>query len=90
MYVIRTNASFYQLHILVLTKRPQYFPDFLPDLFEEDFPTKFRDEYDMITTIPAGVEQTMCTHEQRPPLLENWLVNSECANMTLRSSPFPE
>ncbi|MDQ0191643.1 sigma-54-dependent Fis family transcriptional regulator [Alicyclobacillus cycloheptanicus] len=27
----------------------------------------------MITAIPAGVGQTVCTHGYRPPLLENWL-----------------
>ena len=73
MYVIRTNASFHQLHILVLTERSQYFPDFLANLFEESLSTLFRDKYDRITAIPAGVGQTVCTHGHRPPLLENWL-----------------
>ena len=42
MHVIRTNAAFHQLYILVLTERPQYFPDLLSDLFEESFSTIFR------------------------------------------------
>ena len=55
MHVIRTHAPFPQLYILVLTERPQDFPDLLSDLFEERLSPIFRDDYDMITAIPAGV-----------------------------------
>ena len=44
MHVIRTHASFHPLYILVLTERPQYVPDFLSDLFEENLLTILRDE----------------------------------------------
>ena len=73
MHVIRTHAPFHPLYILVLTERPQDFPDLLSDLFEERLSPIFRDDYDMITAIPAGVGQTIGTHGHRPPLLENWL-----------------
>ncbi len=73
MHVIRTHAPFHPLYILVLTQRPQYVPDLLSDLFKESLSPIFRDEYDMITAILAGVGQTIGTHGHRPPLLGNWM-----------------
>ncbi len=55
LHGIHTHAAFHPLYILVLTERPQDFPDFLSDLFEERLSTIFRDESDRITAIPAGV-----------------------------------
>ena len=53
--MICTDAPFHQFHILELTLLSQDLPNVFSDLLKEDFSTKFRDEYDMITTIPAGV-----------------------------------